>query len=212
MRYNFLVIEGNIGSGKTNLAKKIAEDFNGKLILEAFADNPFLPKFYKESERNALPLELFFMAERFQQLNDKKNTSDLFSKLIVADYSFFKSKLFAQNNLKEDELNLFNRLYDIMFYNVKKPELLIYIHSDVARLQKNIKKRGRKFELEIKDEYLKSIENKYLDYLKKQRDFPVLIIDVSSIDFVNNKSSYKKILDEINFISNEEQIRSVTLD
>ena len=212
MRYNFLVIEGNIGSGKTNLAKKIAEDFNGKLILEAFADNPFLPKFYKESERNALPLELFFMAERFQQLNDKKNTSDLFSKLIVADYSFFKSKLFAQNNLKEDELNLFNRLYDIMFYNVKKPELLIYIHSDVERLQKNIKKRGRKFELEIKDEYLKSIENKYLDYLKKQRDFPVLIIDVSSIDFVNNKSSYKKILDEINFISNEEQIRSVTLD
>lgn len=212
MRYNFLVIEGNIGSGKTNLAKKIAEDFNGKLILEAFEDNPFLPKFYKESERNALPLELFFMAERFQQLNDKKNTSDLFSKLIVADYSFFKSKLFAQNNLKEDELNLFNRLYDIMFSSVKKPELLIYIHSDIARLQKNIKKRGRKFELEIKDEYLKSIEKKYLDYLKKQRDFPVLIIDVSSIDFVNNKSSYKKILDEINFISNEEQIRSVILD
>ena len=212
MRYNFLVIEGNIGSGKTNLAKKIAEDFNGKLILEAFADNPFLPKFYKESERNALPLELFFMAERFQQLNDKKNRSDLFSKLIVADYSFFKSKLFAQNNLKEDELNLFNRLYDIMFSSVKKPELLIYIHSDIARLQKNIKKRGRKFELDIKDEYLKSIEKKYLDYLKKQRDFPVLIIDVSSIDFVNNKSSYKKILDEINFISNEEQIRSVILD
>ena len=166
MRYNFLVIEGNIGSGKTNLAKKIAEDFNGKLILEAFADNPFLPKFYKESERNALPLELFFMAERFQQLNDKKNTSDLFSKLIVADYSFFKSKLFAQNNLREDELNLFNRLYDIMFSSVKKPELLIYIHSDIARLQKNIKKRGRKFELKIKDEYLKSIEKKYLDYLK----------------------------------------------
>lgn len=212
MRYNFLVIEGNIGSGKTNLAKKIAEDFNGKLILEAFADNPFLPKFYKESETNALPLELFFMAERFQQLNDKKNTSDLFSKLIVADYSFFKSKLFAQNNLKEDELNLFNRLYDIMFSSVKKPELLIYIHSDVARLQKNIKKRGREFELEIKDEYLKSIEKKYLDYLKKQRDFPALIIDVSSIDFVNNKSSYKKILDEINFISKEEQIRSVILD
>ena len=204
MRYNFLVIEGNIGSGKTNLAKKIAEDFNGKLILEAFADNPFLPKFYKESERNALPLELFFMAERFQQLNDKKNTSDLFSKLIVADYSFFKSKLFAQNNLKEDELNLFNRLYDIMFSSIKKPELLIYIHSDVARLQKNIKKRGREFEMEIKDEYLKSIEEKYLDYLKKQRNFPVLIIDVSSIDFVNNKNSYKKILDEINFISNED--------
>ena len=212
MKYNFLVIEGNIGSGKTNLAKKIAEDFNGKLILEAFADNPFLPKFYKESERNALPLELFFMAERFQQLNDKKNTSDLFSKFIVADYSFFKSKLFAQNNLKEDELNLFNRLYDIMFSSIKKPELLIYIHSDVARLQKNIKKRGREFEMEIKDEYLKSIEKKYLDYLKKQRDFPVLIIDVSSIDFVNNKSSYKKILDEINFISDEEQIRSVILD
>ena len=125
---------------------------------------------------------------------------------MLLDYSFFKSKLFTQNNLKEDELNLFNRLYDIMFSSVKKPELLIYIHSDIAEITKNIKKRGRKFELEIKDEYLKSIEKKYLDYLKKQRDFPVLIIDVSSIDFVNNKSSYKKILDEINFISNEDKL------
>tara|TARA_B100001142_G_C14105805_1_gene567073 strand:+ start:120 stop:758 length:639 start_codon:yes stop_codon:yes gene_type:complete len=212
MKYNFLVIEGNIGSGKTNLAKQIARDFNGKLILEEFADNPFLPNFYQEPEKNALPLELFFMAERFHQLNDKKNKSDLFSDLVVADYSFFKSKLFAQNNLKEDELNLLNRLYDIMFSTVKKPELLIYIHSKVERLQKNIKLRGRKFEQDIKDDYLKSIEEKYFDYLKKQRDFPVLIIDVSSIDFVNNKASYKKILEEINIITDEDQIRSIILD
>jgi len=212
MKYNFLVIEGNIGSGKTNLAKQLAADFNGKLILEEFEDNPFLPKFYKEADKNALPLELFFMAERFQQLNNNKNKSDLFSEVIVADYSFFKSKLFAQNNLKEDELNLFNRLYSIMFSTVKKPELLVYIHSSVERLQKNIKERGRDFEQEIENEYLKSIEEKYFDYLKKQRDFPVLMIDVSSIDFVNNKDSYKKIIEEINLITEEEQIRSIILD
>ena len=152
------------------------------------------------------------MAERFHQLNDKKNKSDLFSEFVVADYSFFKSKLFAQNNLKEDELNLFNRLYDIMFSSVKKPELLIYIHSKVERLQQNIKLRGRKFEKEIKDEYLKSIEEKYFDYLKKQRDFSVLMIDVSSIDFVNNKESYKKILNEINIMKDEDQIKSIILD
>mgnify|MGYP006176802903 CR=1 FL=1 len=212
MKYNFLVIEGNIGSGKTNLAKKIAADFNAKIILEEFSNNPFLPKFYKEADKNALPLELFFMAERFQQLNNTKNTFDLFSDKIVSDYSFFKSKLFAQNNLKEDELNLFNRLYNIMFTSVKSPDLLVYIHSNVERLQENIKKRGRNFEQEIKDEYLKSLEEKYFDYLKKQRDFPVLIIDVSSIDFVRNEKSYKQIIDEINLIDDEEQIRSIILD
>ena len=212
MQFKFIAIEGNIGSGKTTLSSKIAKYFNAKLILEKFSDNPFLPKFYKNPEESAFPLELFFMAERFHQMNDTKNISDLFSELVVADYSFFKSKLFAQNNLKEDELNLFNRLYDMMFFSVKKPELLIYIHADVERLQKNIRTRGREFEKEIKDEYLKNIEEKYFDYLKKQRDFPVLIIDVSSIDFVNNKDSYKKILDEINIITDEDQIRSIILD
>ena len=211
MKYKYLVIEGNIGSGKTSLCRKLASDLNGKLILEEFADNPFLPKFYKDSEKNAFPLELFFMAERFQQLSNEKNINDLFSDVIISDYSFFKSRLFAQNNLKDDELNLFNRLYKIMFSTVKNPELLVYIHSDINRLQENIKERGREYEKNISDNYLKEIESIYFEYLRKQRDFPVLFIDVSNIDFIDNKKHYNEIIEEINNISNEEQIRSIIL-
>ena len=211
MKYKYLVIEGNIGSGKTSLCRKLASDLNAKLILEEFADNPFLPKFYKDSEKNAFPLELFFMAERFQQLSNEKNINDLFSDVIISDYSFFKSRLFAQNNLKDDELNLFNRLYKIMFSTVKNPELLVYIHSDINRLQENIKERGREYEKNISDNYLKEIESIYFEYLRKQRDFPVLFIDVSNIDFIDNKKHYNEIIEEINNISPEEQMRSIIL-
>jgi len=211
MKFDFLTIEGNIGSGKTSLSKKIASDFNGKLILEEFADNPFLPKFYNDAKPNAFPLELFFMAERFHQLSGEKSEIDLFSELTVSDYSFFKSRLFAQNNLKDDELNLFNRLYKIMFSTVKNPELLVYIHSDINRLQENIKERGREYEKNISDNYLKEIESIYFEYLRKQRDFPVLFIDVSNIDFIDNKKHYNEIIEEINNISPEEQIRSIIL-
>ena len=211
MQFSFIVIEGNIGSGKTSLSKKIAQDFNGKIILEEFADNPFLPKFYKNAELNAFPLELFFMAERFQQLSSENIESDLFSEFSIADYSFFKSKLFAQNNLKEDELNLFNKLYSIMFSSVKKPDLLVYLHSDIKRLQANIKERGREYEQEIKDEYLKDIENKYFDYLKKQNDFPVLILDVSEVDFIEDEKIYQQIISEIQNFDKSEKLKMLIL-
>ena len=211
MQFSFIVIEGNIGSGKTSLSKKIAQDFNGKIILEEFADNPFLPKFYKNAELNAFPLELFFMAERFQQLSSENIESDLFSEFSIADYSFFKSKLFAQNNLKEDELNLFNKLYSIMFSSVKKPDLLVYLHSDIKRLQANIKERGREYEQEIKDEYLKDIENKYFDYLKKQTDFQVLMLDVSKINFLEDKNIYNQIISEIEHFEQDVRIKSLVL-
>ena len=191
--FSFINIEGNIGSGKSSLSKKIAADFGANLILEEFEDNPFLPKFYEDPEKNAFPLELSFMAERFQQLIGKESNLNLFSKIKISDYSFFKSKLFAQNNLKEDEYNLFNKLYNIMFSSIKHPELLIYLHSNIERLQKNIQQRGRKYEQNIDNEYLKNIEKKYFDYLKKQDNFPVLIIDVSNIDFVKEKSTTKKL-------------------
>ena len=197
MKFSFIVIEGNIGSGKTSFAEKIASEINGNLILEEFANNPFLPKFYKDPKNNAFPLELFFMAERFQQLSHERNHSDLFASHTFADYSFFKSRLFAQNNLQHNELNLFNRLYDIMFPSVKNPDLLIYLHSDIHRLQENITKRGREYEKDISDSYLKNIETKYLDYLKKQNDFPVLILDVTNINFIKDKESYQKIMYEI---------------
>ena len=211
MQFSFIVIEGNIGSGKTSLSKKIAQDFNGKIILEEFADNPFLPKFYKNAELNAFPLELFFMAERFRQLSSENVESDLFSEFSIADYSFFKSKLFAQNNLKEDELNLFNKLYSIMFSSVKKPDLLVYLHSDIKRLQENIKARGREYEQEIKDEYLKDIENKYFDYLKKQTDFQVLMLDVSKINFLEDKNIYNQIISEIEHFEQDVRIKSLVL-
>ena len=211
MKFNFIVIEGNIGSGKTSLSKKIANNFNGKLILEEFADNPFLPKFYKEAERNAFPLELSFMAERFQQLSGEKSKADLFTEFRISDYSFFKSTLFAQNNLKEDELNLFNQLYHIMFSSVRKPDLLVYLHSKVGRLQENIKKRGRDYEQNIKDEYLKNIEDKYFDYLKKQNNFPVLILDVSEVDFIEDEKIYQQIISEIQNFDKSEKLKKLIL-
>ena len=192
MQYKHLAIEGNIGSGKTTLASMLSIDYNARLILEEFSDNPFLPKFYQESDKNAFALELFFMAERYHQLKDLK-LQDLFQPNIVTDYFFVKSKLFAQNNLKQDELQLFNRLFDIMLSSLSKPDILLYLYADVDRLQKNIKKRGREFEKNISDEYLQNIQEKYLDFLKKQNDFPVLMLDVTVVDFVSNVSIYNKI-------------------
>ena len=209
--FSFINIEGNIGSGKSSLSKKIAADFDANLILEEFENNPFLPKFYEDPEKNAFPLELSFMAERFQQLIGKGSNLNLFSKIKIADYSFFKSKLFAQNNLKEDEYNLFNKLYNIMFSSIKHPELLIYLHSNIERLQKNIQLMGREYEQNIDNEYLKNIEQKYFDYLKKQDNFPVLIIDVSNIDFVKDKKHYQKIISEIQHFDLKEKAKKLIL-
>ena len=192
MLYSHIAIEGNIGSGKTTLATMLANDMDARLVLEQFSDNPFLPKFYSDPEKHAFPLELFFMAERYHQLKNLKE-QDLFKPQIVSDYFFVKSKLFAQNNLKKDEMQLFNRLFDIMLSSLSKPDLLVYLYSDVERLQQNIKNRGRDFEQNISDEYLQNIQDKYLDFLRKQNDFPVLLLDVTSVDFVADKNLYDKI-------------------
>jgi len=193
MQYNFICIEGNIGVGKTSLAKKISEDCNARLILEEFANNPFLPNFYKEPEKYAFPLELFFMAERYKQLKEVM-VQEIFSSFTVSDYFFIKSRLFAQNNLSKDELTLFYRLFDIMLSSLPKPDLLVYLHTDIKSLQKNIKKRDRSYEQDITDDYLKKIQEKYLDFFKKQMDFPVLIIDVTNVDFIQNDEKYQKII------------------
>ena len=192
MLYSHIAIEGNIGSGKTTLATMLANDIDARLVLEQFADNPFLPKFYSDPEKHAFPLELFFMAERYHQLKNLKE-QDLFKPQIISDYFFVKSKLFAQNNLKKDEMQLFNRLFDIMLSSLSKPDLLVYLYSDVERLQQNIKNRGRDFEQNISDEYLQNIQDKYLDFLRKQSDFPVLLLDVTNVDFVADKNIYDKI-------------------
>ena len=190
--YKHIAIEGNIGSGKTTLATMLAKEFKLKLILEEFAENPFLPKFYNSPEKHAFPLELFFMAERYYQLKKLKE-QDLFQPIIISDYFFVKSKLFAQNNLKNDEMQLFNRLFDIMFSSLTKPDMLVYLYAEIFRLQSNIKSRGRDFEQNISNEYLQDIQDKYLDYLRKQNDFPVLLLDVTDVDFVRDIDVYKSI-------------------
>ena len=196
MKCKHIAIEGNIGSGKTTLANMLSLDYDVRLILESFADNPFLPKFYEDQDRHAFALELFFMAERYHQIKNLKE-QDLFRPQIISDYFFMKSKLFAQNNLKADELQLFNRLFEIMFASLSKPDLLVYLHADVKRLQENIKKRGRDFEQNISDNYLQSLQVKYLDYLRKQDDFPVLLLDVTNVNFVLDNNIYKCIKDLI---------------
>ena len=198
MNYPFITVEGNIGVGKTTFSKMLADVFNYHIVLEEFADNPFLPKFYEQPERYAFSLELFFMAERYRQLGDLRD-QDLFSKGIVSDYFFIKSKLFAENNLSDDELLLFNRLSDIALKNLPKPDLIIYLHSEVSRLQENIKKRARSYEQNISDDYLLDIQNKYFDFFKKHTDFPVLIVDVSDVDFVNQPNVFHQL---VNLTSN----------
>ena len=196
-QFNYVAFEGNIGAGKTTLATKIAEDFNAKTVLERFADNPFLPKFYKDQNRYAFPLEMSFLADRYQQLSDDLAQFDLFKDFIVADYHIFKSLIFAKITLAEDEYRLYRNLFDIIYREMPKPDLYIYLYQNSERLLQNIKKRGRSYEQKIPADYLDKINLGYLDYIKSQTDLNVLIIDVSNRDFVKNQSDYLYILDQI---------------
>jgi 2-amino-4-hydroxy-6-hydroxymethyldihydropteridine diphosphokinase len=196
--FNYIAIEGNIGAGKTTLATKIAEDCNAKLVLERFADNPFLPKFYKDQSRFAFPLEMSFLADRYQQLTDDLAQFDLFKDFIVADYHIFKSLIFAKVTLQEDEYRLYKTMFDIIYKEMPKPDLYVYLYQNSERLLANIKKRGRSYEQEIPQEYLEKINRGYLDYIKTQTDLNVLIIDVSDLDFVKKQEDYVFLLEEIN--------------
>ncbi|OQA02289.1 MAG: Deoxyguanosine kinase [Bacteroidetes bacterium ADurb.Bin408] len=195
MKYNYLVIEGNIGSGKTSLATRISEQFNSKLILEQFADNPFLPKFYNDPDKYAFPLELSFLAERYRQLKEDLSKQDLFKDFTVADYFFNKTLIFAKTTLQKDEFNLFSKLFTIINESLPKPDLFVYLYLDVDKLIKNILNRGRNYEKNIQKEYLQSIQNGYFDFIKNnQHQLKILIIDTNTIDFVNSYEDYKKIV------------------
>ena len=196
-QYNYIAIEGNIGAGKTTLAEKIAQDFNAKTVFERFADNPFLPKFYKDQNRYAFPLEMSFLADRYQQLSDDLAQFDLFKDFIVADYHIFKSLIFAKVTLQDDEFRLYKTLFDIIYKEMPKPDLYVYLYQNTDRLLQNIKRRGRSYEQEIPADYLDKINKGYLDYINTQANLNVLIIDVSDRDFVKNQSDYMFILDEI---------------
>lgn len=191
MNYKSISIEGNIGVGKTTLAKLLSNDLGYKLILETFENNPFLKDFYENLNKNALPLELFFLAERYELL--KLNSEDMFFSGTVSDFIFDKSKLFAVNTLKDYELNIFNKIFSLMKKSVKNPEILIYLHSDLSSLQNKITKRGREYENNIQSEYLKKLNDTYLDYISKRTEFPVILIDVTNLDFKNNSKHFELV-------------------
>ncbi len=196
-KYNYIAIEGNIGAGKTSLTKLIAEDFNAKIILERFADNPFLPKFYEDNERYAFPLEMSFLADRYQQLSDDLAQFDLFKNFIVSDYYIFKSLIFAQVTLQNEEYFLYRKMFDIMYNEIPKPDLYIYLYQSTPRLLENIKKRGRDYEQNIEPEYLDKIHKGYANFINTEQNLRTIIIDVSEKDFVNNPDDYKDIIDKI---------------
>ena len=193
MQYHYITIEGNIGAGKTTLAHLLAKRLNARLILEEFADNPFLPKFYENPKQYAFPLELFFMAERFKQQKDMLHTTDLFHSITVSDYLFTKCLLFAKVNLPEEEFKLYQKLFDIMEQQLIFPDLLIYLHSPVNRLQTNIKRRNRSYEQQIPDSYLLNIQDTYMSYIK-QYNIKTIFIDASNADFLSNEAHLQAIL------------------
>jgi len=196
MKYTFITIEGNIGAGKTTLANLLAERLNARLILEEFADNPFLAKFYDNPAQYAFSVELFFMAERYKQQKDLVSQQDMFKTLTISDYLFTKCLLFAKVNLPDDEFRLYQRLFDTMHHQMIQPELLIYLHAPVSKLQENIKKRNRPYEQNIQNDYLYKIQQTYTHYIK-QHNMKTLIVDTSDADFMGNPKHLDTILDAL---------------
>ncbi|MGQ1788211.1 MULTISPECIES: deoxynucleoside kinase [unclassified Saccharicrinis] len=204
----FVVIEGNIGAGKTSLATKVAGDLDAKLVLETFDDNPFLPKFYKDQERYAFPLELSFLAARYKQLKKDLEQGDLFNSLIIADYYLMKSFIFAKITLSDDEFKLFRQFFDMIRSFSATPDVMFYIHRDVDVLKKNIMKRGRRYEKDVKSVYLSSVTKGYFNYFKEVRDFPVVVIDATEADFQkqNHYAEFVALMNE-NFPSGVTKIK-----
>ena len=197
MRYNYIAIEGNIGAGKTSLATRIANQFNGKLILEQFEENPFLAKFYEDQDKYAFPLELSFLADRYQQLKTELARQDLFTDFTISDYFLNKSLIFARKTLKDDEYQLFRTLFNIMNANLPRPDLLVHLYVKTNRLQQNIRHRGREYEQRIADDYLEKIQESYFNYLKQQPDLRILVLDVNAIEFVAYPDHLRMVLDTI---------------
>ena len=195
--YNYIVIEGNIGAGKTSFASLLAEECNARLILEQFEENSFLPKFYEDPARYAFPLELSFLADRYQQLKSQFNASDMFKTFTVADYFIFKSLIFASKNLEPLEFGLYSKLFSIVSSVVPKPDMIVYLYLNLENLKKNIEKRGRPYEQNIQFEYLEKIQTGYLEFLRQQTDLKVLIIDTNGLDFVGSHKDYLWLKDMV---------------
>lgn len=204
MSLRYLVIEGNIGAGKTSLCKQIADKHRAKLFLEQYAENPFLPKFYENPERYSFPLELSFLADRYTQLKNSVSSFDLFNELIVSDYFFMKSLIFSAHTLQEEEYKLYRQLFYIIYNILPKPDLYVYLHKTTDKLLININKRGREYEKNITADYLKNIETGYFNFFKQQNQMKILIIDTNNIDFVNSQEDFDKL--EAAIFDNEYQL------
>ncbi len=203
--FNFIAIEGNIGAGKTTFATQFAKDFNSKLVLERFEENAFLPKFYEDPKRYAFPLEMSFLADRYQQLSDDLAQYDLFKTSVISDYYVFKSLIFANVTLSEEEYNLYRKIFNFMYKDLVKPDLYIYLYQNIDRLLENIKKRGREYEQSIKGDYLEQIHEGYMNFIKTQKDLNVLILDISNIDFVKEPKYYHQMIETIMTHSSREK-------
>ena len=196
MNYHFITIEGNIGAGKTTLAHLLSKYYNARLVLEQFADNPFLTKFYESPQKYAFPLELFFMAERYKQLKELIHTKDLFHSVTISDYLYIKCLLFAKVNLPIEEFRLYQKLFEIINQQLVQPDILIYLHVPINRLQSNIKKRNRPYEQAIPDEYLARLQETYVDYIK-QHNIKTIFVDAGNADFLGNEKHLQVIIDAL---------------
>lgn len=197
MDYNFIAIEGNIGAGKTTLAVRLAGQFDARLILERFEENSFLPKFYEDPRQYAFPLEMSFLADRYQQLKEQLPGRDLFQNFTVSDYFIDKSLIFSMNNLAADELALYKRLFGIISSFLPRPDLIVYLYHSTPQLLENIKKRGRWYEAKIKAEYLDNIQANYFSHFRALKSSRILIIDLAGTDFVANEQEYAALVDLI---------------
>ncbi len=209
MAYNFIAIEGNIGAGKSTLAGMLASDYDARLVNEQFEDNSFLPKFYKNPEKYAFPLELSFLAERYQQMKDILSGGDLFHNFIVADYFIAKSLVFAQKTLQQDEFALYSRLYKIINTTLPSPDLVVYLYMGIDKLQENIRRRGRSYEQAIPDDYLRKIQESYFEFMQQREDLRIVIVDMSHVDFVENPEDYEKLREIIIHSSYEKGIHRI---
>jgi len=204
MKYNFITVEGNIGAGKTTLTHLLAKHYNTRIILEEFADNPFLPKFYDNPQQYAFPLELFFMAERYKQMKEMMHQTDLFQNITISDYLFAKCILFAKVTLPAEEFKLYQRLFDIINQQITFPDVLLFLHAPIPKLQSNIKKRNRVYEQKIPDDYLFKIQETYYSYIKEKK-IKTLFIDASNADFLGNKKHLEIVIDALENDSKESQ-------
>jgi deoxyguanosine kinase len=193
----FIAIEGNIGAGKTTLATMIAREFNAKLVLERFADNPFLPKFYKDPKRYAFTLEMSFLADRYQQIQDDLSQLDIFKQFVVSDYYVFKSLIFSKITLSEAEFNLYRTFFYTMYKEIRKPDLYVFLKQDSDTLIKNIESRGRGYEQDIEKAYLDNINKGYMEFLREHKDVKILDIPLFDRDFVKHRTDFIYILEQI---------------